>query len=157
MQTVQRFESLANLEQSSGYDDDDDHDDEEVEEQDWVEERARQLLHCVKATDSVQSCQDYLELDTLLLDFLREELAERRNQTWNDDDKFEFEILRKAEDWINGSFAYDIELVNKDTYIKDMDRRGRWSRFEEEKEELTLEIETAILHSLVADLLDLDN
>lgn len=127
--------------------------DQEVEEQDWVEEKAKELLHCVKATSSsVQSCDDYL--GTVLLDFFREELtAKYRNQNGNDEG-FEWEVLRIAEDWINGSFDYDIVHVNKDDYIKDMDRRGGWiSRFEEEKEELALEIEAAILHSLVSELL----
>ncbi|KAK7274618.1 hypothetical protein RIF29_15714 [Crotalaria pallida] len=167
MQTVQRFESLAkfdledldqspSLDENSSYDDDDDdHHLEEFEEQNWIKERARELLQCVKARDSMHSCEEDYYLDTLLLDFFMEELSGRRNQLENDD-KFECEILRKAEDWLNGLFSYDIELVNKDSYIKDLDRRGTWSTFEEEKEDLALEIETAILQNLVADLLNMD-
>ncbi|KAK7292578.1 hypothetical protein RJT34_15429 [Clitoria ternatea] len=169
MQTVQEFESLVNLDlanldkclsldYNSGYGEDyeeeeDDDGNNEVEEHDWIEEKAKQLLHCVKASGSVQSCKD--NLDKLLLDFFRKELIGSGNQNKNDEE-FEREIMRVAEDWINGSFAYDIGHVNKDSYIKDMDKRGQWSRFEEEQEELAFEIETAILHSLVFDLLDLD-
>ncbi|CAL0318321.1 unnamed protein product [Lupinus luteus] len=148
MQKVQRFESLTNLDnENSSYD-------EEVEGQNLVKERAKKLLHYLKATYSMQICKEYY-LDTLLLDFFMEELSARRNKIGNDEE-FECEILRKAEEWLNGSFAYDIEHANKDTYIKDMDKKGRWSRFEEGKEELAFEIETAILHTLIADLLNVD-
>ncbi|RDY05707.1 hypothetical protein CR513_10421, partial [Mucuna pruriens] len=169
IQTVQKLESLAkfdlasldqclSLDDNSGYDEeyeDDDGDDNDIEEQDWIEEKAKQLLHCVKARASAHGCRNYL--DTLLLDFFREELSGSRNQDKNDEE-FELETLRIAEDWINGSlqFAYDTGHDNKDAYIKDMDRRDQWNRFEEEQEELAFEIETAILHSLVADLLNLD-
>ena len=154
-----RFD-LANLDQcllldeNSSCDEDCD-DDGEVEEQHYVEERARQLLHRVKATSSLQSSKDYY-LDILLLDFFSEELIGRRDQTRNNDKECEWEVLRIAKDWINGSLAYDIGHVNKDACIKDMDRRGGWSKFEKEKQELALQIEMAIMHSLVAELLDLD-
>ncbi|TKY63831.1 hypothetical protein E2542_SST13715 [Spatholobus suberectus] len=168
IQTAQKLESLAkfdlanldqclSLDDNSGYDEeyeDDDDDDNDIEEQDLIEEKAKQLLHCVRARGSAQGCKDYL--DTLLLDFFREELSGSRNQ-YKNDEEFELETLRIAEDWINGSFAFDTGHVNKDAYIKDMDRRDQWSRFEEEQEELAFEIETAILHSLVADVLDLDD
>ncbi|KAK7390045.1 hypothetical protein VNO78_25343 [Psophocarpus tetragonolobus] len=165
IQTVQKLESLAkfdlasldqclSLDDNSGYDEEnEDDDDNNIEEQDWIEEKAKQLLHCVKARGSALDCRDHLELDALLLDFFREELSGSRKQYKNDE---ELEILRIAEDWINGSFTFDAGLVNKGAYIKDMDRRDQWSRFEDEQEELAFEIETAILHSLLADLLDLD-
>ncbi|KAF1889515.1 hypothetical protein Lal_00024842 [Lupinus albus] len=126
----------------------------EVEGEILVKERARKLLHYIKATNSMQWCKDYY-LETLLLDFFMEEFSARRNQFGNDEE-FECEILRKAEEWLIGSFAYDKEHVNKDTYIKEMDKKSNWSIFEEGKEELALEIETAILHSLVVDLLNMD-
>ena len=126
----------------------------DVEEQNYVEKRARQLLHCVKATGSLESCKDYY-LNILLSDFFGEELIGRRDQTRNIDEECEWEILRIAKDWINGSFAYDIGHVNKDACIKDMDRRAGCSRFEE-KQELALQIEMPIMHSLVAELLDPD-
>lgn len=156
---IANLDQCLSLDDKSGYDEeyeyeDEDYDDNDIEEQDWIEEKAKQLLHRVKARGSTHGCRDYL--DTLLLDFLREELIGRRNQDKNDDEEFELETLRIAEDWINGTFAFDAGLGNKDAYIKDMDRRDQWRRFEEEQEELAFEIETAILHSLVADLLDLE-
>ncbi|KAL2337383.1 hypothetical protein Fmac_011829 [Flemingia macrophylla] len=159
IQTVQELESLANLDQclslddNSGYDEEYEDDDDDIEEQDWIEKKANKLLHCVKSRGSAHGCRD--NLDTLLLDFFKEELSESRHKDKNDEE-FELEALRIAEDWINESFAFDAAHVNKDAYIKDMDRRDQWGRFEEEQEEMTFEIETAILHSLVADLLDLD-
>ncbi|KAG5070867.1 hypothetical protein AAZX31_03G016400 [Glycine max] len=168
IQTVQKLESLAkfdlanldqclSLDDNSGYDEEyeeDDADNEvDIEEQDWIEEKAKQLLNCVKARGSADGCRDYL--DTLLLDFFREELSGGRNQ-YKNEEEFELETLRITEDWINGSFAFDAGHVDKHAYIKDMERRDQWSRFEEEQEELAFEIETAILHSLVADLLDMD-
>lgn len=152
------------LDENSGYgeeheeDDNHDYEDQKVEEEDWVEERAQQLLLSVRATTKsspVQSCKDYL--DRVLLDFFREGLAGSSNQNRRNGEEFEWEMLRIAEDWINGSFVDDdIEHVNKDAYIKGMDRRSRWSGFGEEKEELALQIEAAIWHSLVADLEDLN-
>lgn len=168
IQTVQKLESLAkfdlanldqclSLDDNSGYHEEYEYeyedDDNDIEEQDRIEEKAKQLLNCVKARGSTNGYTDYL--DTLMLDFFREELVGRRNQDKNDDEEFELEILRIAEDWINGSFAFDAGHVNKDGYIKDMDKRDQWRRFEKEQEELAFEIETAILHSLVADLLNL--
>jgi len=154
---------LANLDQclslddNSGYDEEyeeeEDDDNDDIEEQDWIEEKAKQLLHCVKARVSAHGCIDYL--DTLLLDFFREELSGSRNQ-YKNEEEFELETLRITEDWINGSFAFDAGHADKHAYIKDMERRDQWSRLEEDQEELAFEIETAILHSLIADLLDLD-
>lgn len=154
-QTVQKFETIL-LDEKSYYDEEyEDNDSEEkyqkAEEQDWVEERAKQLLNCLNtANSSVQSCE-------VVLDFFREELTKNGNQNRNNIEGYEWEILRIAEDWINGSFtSHDIVNVNKDAYINEMDRRCSWSKFEEEQEDLALEIENAILLSLVDDLLDLD-
>lgn len=174
-QTADKFESLAkfdlaiasldgclSLDENSYYDeeykdyDKEKEEDQKAKKQDWVEERANQLLDCIEATSSsLQNCDD--NLGTVLLDFFREELSGNRNQNRNDGG-FELEILKIAEDWINGSFAnsYDIVHVNKDAYIKDMDRRGGWRRIEEVQEDLVLEIEAAILHSLINDILDMD-
>lgn len=147
------FDQCLSLDDNSGYDEGYEDEDSDIEGQDWIEEKAKQLLHFVKSRGSAHGCRDYL--DTILLDFFREELSGSRNQNKNDEE-FELESLRIAEDWINGSFAFDAGNANKHAFIKDMDRREQWSRFKEEQEELAFEIETAILHSLVADLVDLD-
>jgi hypothetical protein len=133
-------------------DDDKEEEDQKTEEEVWIEESAKQLLHIVKATSSsVQNCDD--NFDTVLLEFFKEELSGNRNQKRNDEG-FELEIMKIAEDWINESFekTYDIVHVNKDAYIKEMDRRDGWSRFDEELDEMVMEIEAAILHSLIDDI-----
>ncbi|CAJ2657671.1 unnamed protein product [Trifolium pratense] len=148
------FDGCLSLDANSYYKDDNkEEEDQKVEEQDWVEEKANQLLYCVKATcSSVEKCDDNFGI--VLLDFFREELSGNRNQK-RDSEEFELEIMKIAEDWINESFenAYDIVHVNKDAYIKEMDKRGGWNRFEEEQEELVFEIEAAIFRSLVDEIL----
>ncbi|KAK2353876.1 hypothetical protein QL285_091458 [Trifolium repens] len=169
-QTADKFEShvkfdfasldgCLSLDENSYYDEeykDDNKEevDQKVEELDWVEEKANQLLHCVKATcSSVEKCDDNFGI--VLLDFFKEELSGNRNQKRNSE---EFEIMKIAEDWINESFenAYDIVHVNKDAYIKEMDRRDGWNRLEEEQEEMVFEIEAAILRSLVDEIFNID-
>ncbi|KAL4338606.1 hypothetical protein HN51_048810 [Arachis hypogaea] len=159
MDTFQIIESLAKfdlpnldqyiiLDENFSYNEDCDNYDCEVEEQDYVEQRAMKLLNCVKATCSFQS----YDFDTLLLDFFKEELSKNID---DEECESESEMLRIAKEWVKGSFGYDIGHVNNYVCIKDMDKRGEWSKFEKEKEEMVLEIEKEILHSLVAELLDL--
>lgn len=145
---------LVNLDQCLSLDDnslyeDDGEDDNDIGEEDWSEEKAQQMLQCVKARCSAHGCEDYL--DTLLLDFFSEELSVSRKQCNNEE---ELETLRIAEDWINGSFAFDVGLGNKEAYIKDMERRDHWSKFKEEQEKIAFEIEKDIFHTLISDLLD---
>ena len=161
MQHIQKFESLEELDPANSeqcitleYSTSSDEEYDNENEEDWVEKRARELLHYVKSNSSLKSSK--ANLDKLLLDIFRDELNARRNQTKNDGDHFELDILRIAEDWIDGSFTYDNEHDNNDAYIKDMDLKGRWRWFEDEQEELALEIETTILHNLVGELLGLD-
>ena len=107
IQTVQKLESLAkfdlakldqclSLDDNSGYDEEYEKDDADIEvdikEQDWIEEKAKQLLHCVKARGSADGCRDYL-FNYVLLDFFREELSGSRKQ-YKNEDEFEFETLR---------------------------------------------------------------
>ncbi|BAT97855.1 hypothetical protein VIGAN_09142400 [Vigna angularis var. angularis] len=163
IETVQKLESLAkldlvdldqclSLDENSLYDEeyeeDDDDDDDDIGEEGWSEKKAEQLLHCVKARCSADGCKDHL--DTLLLDFFSEELSGNRKQ-YNEE---ELKTFRIAEDWINGSFAFDAGLADKQAYIKDMEKRDQWNMFKEEQEKLAFEIEKAIFHSLVADLVD---
>ncbi|MED6214055.1 hypothetical protein PIB30_099265 [Stylosanthes scabra] len=161
MDTFQIIESLAKfdlpnldqyiiLDENFSFNNEDcDNDDYEVEEQDYVSERAMKLLNCVKATCALQR----YDFDILLLDFFKEELT--KNIIDDEECENESQILRVAKEWAKGSFGYDIGDVNNYACIKDMDKRGEWSKFEKEKEELGLEIEKEIFHSLVDELLDL--
>lgn len=157
MESLAKFD-LTNLDQCLSlddnsvyeeYEDDGEEDNDDIVEEDWSEEKAQELLHCVKARCSAHGYKDYL--DTLLLDFFNEEVCVSRKQC---KDEKELETLRIAEDWINGSFCFDAGLDNKEAYIKDMERRDNWSRFKEEQEKLAFEIEKVIFHTLISDLLD---
>ncbi|KAJ6972230.1 hypothetical protein D5086_025850 [Populus alba] len=178
MENIRRFESLTRLDNlgnwmsideniSSGDDDDNEEDDddlegiretnmnsegeeEEEEEIHEVEERAWKLLNHVKET-GLECCSDNMDL---LFDFFRDELATRTYE--NSKQRIDVELLKKAKAWINGedSFWVQWELEHKrEVYVRDMDREGRWSKFEEEQQELALGTENGVLDLLVDDLL----
>jgi hypothetical protein len=183
MEKIRRFESLTKLDFvsldnwmsideniSSGEDDDNEEDDddpegiretnmnfegeeeeeEEEEEIHEVEERAWKLLNHVKET-GLECCSDNMDL---LFDFFRDELATRTYE--NSKQSIDVELLKKAKAWINGedSLRVECELEHKrEVYVRDMDREGRWSKFEEEQQELALGIENGVLDLLVDDLL----
>ncbi|KAL3604057.1 hypothetical protein D5086_004916 [Populus alba] len=177
MEKIRRSESVAklvpvNLDKwmsmdenvSSGEDDGDDEDsddlegiretnmikDEEEEEINKVEEKAWKLLNNVKET-GVECCNDNVDL---LLNFFRDELATRRYETRKNG--IDVELLNKAKAWINGEDSLWVGwvIVNKrEDYVREMDREGRWKTFEEEQQELALEIENGVLRLLVDDLL----
>ncbi|XP_011035418.1 PREDICTED: uncharacterized protein LOC105133229 [Populus euphratica] len=179
MEKIRRFEGLTkwdpvNLDNwmsideniSSGEDDDNEEEDddleeiretnmnleggEEEEEIHEVEERAWKLLKHVKET-GLECCSDNMDL---LFDFFRDEFATR---TYGDrKQRIEVELLKNAKAWINGedSLWVEWELEHKrEVYVRDMDREGRWSKFEEEQQELALGIENGVLDLLVDDLL----
>ena len=178
MEKIRRFESLTRLDPvnlhnwmsideniGSGEDDDNEEDGDDLEgirETDMnseggaeeeiheVEERAWKLLNHVKET-GLESCSDNMDL---LFDFFRDELATRTYE--NSKQGIDVELLKKAKAWINGedSFWVQWELEHKrEVYVRDMDREGRWSKFEEEQQELALGIENGVLDRLVDDLL----
>ena len=110
-----------------------------------------QLLDRVKSTSSVQFIETNLNED-LLLEFFKDELIKvsRRNQT--EDKEVDAEILTIAEDWLNGEFEWGVE-TEKEVFIRDMERGGRWRKFEEEEEEMALHLEVLLFEILVDELL----
>ncbi|CAK7347994.1 unnamed protein product [Dovyalis caffra] len=177
MEKIRRFETLAKLDPvdldnwtsideniSSGEDDDNDEDVDhelegieetntsyEEEELPEVEEKAWKLLNHVKES-GLECCNDNMDL---LLDFFRDELTARTYE-WKKNG-IEVELLNKAKAWINGEdslWAVGWELEHKkEVHVRDMDREGRWNKFEEEQQQLALEIENGVLGLLVDDLL----
>ncbi|KAJ6334933.1 hypothetical protein OIU78_011721 [Salix suchowensis] len=178
MEKIRRFESLANLDPvnldkwmsmdeniSSGEDDgDDEHSDDlegiretnmikddEEEDINKVEEKAWNLLNQAKET-GVECCND-VNLD-LLLNFFRDELATGTYETRKNG--IDLELLTKAKAWIKGEdslwVGWEMESKRED-YVREMDREGRWKKFEEDQQELGLEIENGVLRLLVDDLL----
>ena len=110
-----------------------------------------QLLDRVKETSSVQFIETNLNED-LLLEFLKDELIKvsRRNQTV--DKEVDAEISTVAEAWLNGEFEWGVE-TEKGAFIIDMERGGRWRKFEEEEEEMALHLEVFLFEILVDELL----
>ncbi|KAM5555080.1 hypothetical protein ABKV19_023137 [Rosa sericea] len=156
MQRIKHFESLANLDADfdSWLSPEEGINFEGEEEEHGIEERALELLNFVRATSlTPESCEDKME-DKLLLDFFREELGAQRN--YQTDDGFDWEIVSKAKSWISGEniapFEWGLEH-KKEAFVRDMHKGGKWlNKFEDEKEELALEIETAVLEFLVDEL-----
>ncbi|CAL5340137.1 unnamed protein product [Camellia sinensis] len=166
MQNIQDFEGLAKLEPtilegqfslnekySSCEEEYGDHDHEYVKQDDGIEEKARQLLDHVKASSLVETCET--DVDQLLLDFFRNELATRRDKN---DDEFDCEMLRVAKDWMceqyDESFEWEVE-GKREAYVRDMEGgvKWRWSKFEEEQQELAMETEVGVLNCLLDELL----
>ncbi|KAJ9171315.1 hypothetical protein P3X46_014702 [Hevea brasiliensis] len=105
-----------------------------------VEEKACQLLNLVKKTNSVVDCR-------LLLDFFRCELKNQRRN-----DGFDSEMLSRVKTWIDGEQSLWIGWDKKQANVREMEREGKWSKFEEEEEEVALAIENGMLDELLVDL-----
>ncbi|XP_028759110.1 uncharacterized protein LOC114718025 [Neltuma alba] len=135
-------------------------DDEYEEGGDKTEKMAWKLLHFTKSSGSVERIKANNNLEKLLLDFFRDEAEKRRvdNEIRNkeddeNDDAYECEILRRTQDWMNGSFGDDFENSDKDACIRDMDEREGWNKFEEQKQELACDVEAAILQNLILEMI----
>lgn len=172
MQKIWRFDGLAKLDEnwmlmdentSSGEDDDDegkemiisyngeDHEEEEDETNEEIEEKAWQLMNHVKEKSSMGSCKS--NVDQVLLDFFRQELTTKRYQNRNEE--FDFELFNRANAWINGEHSLWIRWGvehEREAYVRDMDGERKWSEFDEEQEELVLEIEDMVFRFLVDEL-----
>ncbi|WOG90458.1 hypothetical protein DCAR_0209702 [Daucus carota subsp. sativus] len=110
-----------------------------------AEEKAMQLLNQVKTNIS-----GYLEVEEefLLLDFFSEQLTENK--------KGDYELTKVANEWIKGEDEGCLEwkLVGKKEFsIRDMERGVKWNKFDEDEQELGLEIEKQLLNCLVDEVL----
>ncbi|XVF22637.1 hypothetical protein REPUB_Repub12eG0188300 [Reevesia pubescens] len=155
MQKIQCFESLAklepvNLEKWMSLEEI-----EEKEETNEVEEKARQLQNHVKETSSLKSYKN-ISTDKLLLDLFREELATKWIKQIRNEE-IECDMVRLAKAWINGEHNGTTRSSGvwekKEGCVRDMEREGRWSKFEEEQEELAWEVESGVMNILVDELL----
>ncbi|KAK6947714.1 hypothetical protein RJ641_001187 [Dillenia turbinata] len=111
-----------------------------------TQEKAEALLILAQSKTSTNNIV-YQE-ENLLLDFFQEKIAVKHS---------ELELLKVAEDWINGKnreLVVEWEVQEKrNAYIKDMEEGGRWRRFDEEKEELVLELENRVFLGLMNEVL----
>ncbi|XP_055815014.1 uncharacterized protein LOC129884755 [Solanum dulcamara] len=141
MQRIQKFESLAE-ENISSKGEEELKEDEEIQE---IEEKAKQLLINCEA--------NYMDDEQLLFDFLWNELITSKNHQNNVDEK----LMRVAKSWINGDYNEEFEWEIEDkreAYIKDMERVANWNMFEEEKQELTLDLEFEVFNDLIHEILE---
>ncbi|KAL6130837.1 hypothetical protein ACLB2K_069215 [Fragaria x ananassa] len=152
MQRLKQFEGLANLDNSWLSPEEGLYYEEEAGEHE-IEERAMEMLNHVKETSLTPLYEDSME-DKLLLDFFREEMgAQRNDQT---EYGFDWEIISKAKAWISGEnvapFEWGLEH-KKEGIVRNMHKGGKWiNKFEDEQEELAMEIQTAVLEYLVDEL-----
>lgn len=157
IEKIKEFESLSNLEtlnlEKYNVSEEEEEDECSVDydcEENIEEERVRELLVYVKATSSNMGCGQ--EDDQLLLDFFRDELRALKN-----DQNFVYngEIVRLAKTWLRGgcngiAFEYG---VNREACFRELNKVANWSKFEDEQEDLALEIGDGILEDFVDELL----
>lgn len=91
----------------------------------------------------------------LLCDFFRERMEEDRESK----KEFRKEVAMKvAEDWAIGAPTREVLLgwevrEGRSAYVMDMEKGGRWRKFDEEKGEIGLELEALVWDSLMEEIL----
>lgn len=124
----------------------------------FEDETAKQVQELLKLMKSTSPSNRYnmCKAENLLSDFFREKLAENKAKTGRD-------LLREAEDWINGQpqellQGWEVKDGRK-AYVNDMEKNGRWSDVnEEEKQEVGLALELEIFNRLMDEfVLDLSS
>ncbi|XP_011029175.1 PREDICTED: uncharacterized protein LOC105128995 [Populus euphratica] len=174
MQTIRRFESLAQIDPldlekriamaeledespvqhcSVSIHGDNENDFKETKEN-GTEKHAQELLKHVKSTISLASEAD----STLLLDFFKEKIVENNAVGSMVGSYKEFEQeLRVAQEWIDGQpkeMSLGWEMVERrHVYVKDMEKSGKWENVDQGKEEVALELEVQVFNSLVDEFL----
>lgn len=109
--------------------------------------KSEELLEQMKARTPSTSLK--LNSDNLFLDFFIEATCE-------DNKVSDCELLDAAKDWMNGQ-AREVLLgwkmqKNREVYIREMEKGGMWSKLDEDRQEVALELEAEIFTSLVNDL-----
>lgn len=149
---VQSSTSLGDVDERSDEEEDDEFREEQGDSNEPTEQKATMLLNQVKASSSGLSMKT--NVDMLLLDYFINELATPGCDTTNDDS--ELMMVSTAKSWMNNELSTKCEWgINskKDSYLREMDRGEKWRKFEEEKEEIALEVEAKIMGILVDELL----
>lgn len=122
-----------------------------AQEENQVERKAMALLQLTKSTISSQHFKKHEAVESLLLAFFKETMIDKHVS--------DFEVLQVAKDWMDGQMQemfLDWECENdRKTYIREMEKRLKWSKYDDEleKENVVLELEYEIFISLVDDIL----
>ncbi|XP_019090610.1 PREDICTED: uncharacterized protein LOC104737701 [Camelina sativa] len=179
MQTIQRFETLANIipftfnewasmdEESCmeggevtdiKYDDDDDENcdtvdgETEDEDADETEEKAAQLWNRVKERHAI-----WIHEEHLIMDYFRDELMQRTN-SFQETQHFEDQLVSEAKGWLQGQRESELERgtceQRRQACARQVERRG-WNekRMKEEHEEVATQIEDGIFSLLMDETL----
>ncbi|ESQ37726.1 hypothetical protein EUTSA_v10029270mg [Eutrema salsugineum] len=181
MQTIQRFENLANIspfnldewvsmdEEScteEGLETDIIYDDEncdtgniEVEDEDVdeVEEKAAQLWDRVRERHAI-----WIHEEHLIMDYFRDELMQNTNsshETYRDYQHFEDELVGEAKEWLQGQRVSELERgtgeQRRQACAREIERQD-WNekRMKEEREEVAVQIEDGVFSLLMKETLD---
>lgn len=146
---IQGFETLIEVEDHCLVNKDIELDDVESFE---IEEKAIQLMDHVKTTTSHGEWDMTMEI--LLLDFFRDELT-MTNGVIKSDSELESRLLRMAKSWVkgvdDGSLEWELEGT-REVCIGEMGKSGNWKAFEDEQQEIGIEIEKIMLNHLLDEL-----
>ncbi|EOA19551.1 hypothetical protein CARUB_v10002552mg [Capsella rubella] len=173
MQTIQRFETLANIspftldewasrdEESCmdrgevteiRYDDGENCDtvdgETEDEDADEIEEKAGQLWNRVKERHAI-----WIHEEHLIMDYFRDELVQRKN-SFHETQHFEDQLVSEAKGWLQGQRESELESgtgeQRRQACAREIERRG-WNekRMKEEQEEVAVQIEDGLFSLLM--------
>lgn len=113
-----------------------------------AEEQAKQLLsHLIDENNKNR------EECLTILDFFMHELSSKGKFN---DVEFDSEIVKTAKTWMNGEYdeSYEWEVKDKRmAYVRDMEKGVCWNKFEQEQEEMSLELQVKVLDDLINELL----
>ncbi|KAL4562740.1 hypothetical protein LXL04_026770 [Taraxacum kok-saghyz] len=109
-----------------------------------VEEKAIKLMDHVKTTTSFEDCDD------LLLDFFRDEMITNKGVEID-----ESRVLKMAKSWVrgedDGSLGWEME-GRREVCIQEMEKIGKWKDFEDEQQEIGIEISMMVFDHLLNEL-----
>lgn len=161
METIQRFENLANispfnLEEWGEESCKDESCDTEIEEDeddiDEVEEKAAELWERVKERHAI-----WIHEEHLIMDYFRDELMQRTNETHHQ--HFEEQLVGKAKGWLQGQRVSELECgtgeQRRQACAREIERLD-WNekRMKEEREEVAVQVEDGLFSLLMNETLN---
>lgn len=161
MQTIQRFENLANIspfnfddewDEESCKDESCDTEIEEEDDQDEVEEKAGELWDRVKERHAI-----WIHEEHLIMDYFRDELMQRTNETHHQ--HFEEQLVGEAKGWLSGQRVSELECGTGEqrrlACAREIERLD-WNekRIKEEREEVAMQVEDGLFSLLLNETLN---
>ncbi|KAJ7952380.1 Testis-expressed sequence 10 protein [Quillaja saponaria] len=111
---------------------------------------ARELFNLFKKMTSPSNSL-MVKADNLLFDFFRESVEEVEKKAK------EVQVLKVAQEWFNGQpqelyLGWEV-MDGRTACIKDMEKSGRWMKFDGENEQVALGLEVDVFNCLVNELI----